>query len=185
MTNSERLRELREKACGVRVDRPDAISLKHGTGNQRMQAGEPGSVGRVKTAKAGTKREITRGTGQDRGRRQGQTTRHTPIKKRRSKPRAGRVVNAHFMSWVHKNFGCLVASAGGCGGPLTWHHLRYSGSPKVDTDGVMLCFSHHQIQGGAESIEAMGREKWQERFGVELAVEAARYRQAYADAEGK
>ena len=76
----------------------------------------------------------------------------SPIRKRRSKPRRGRVIDRAFMAWVHENFGCLVAFAGGCGGSLTWHHLRDHGSQKDDTWGLFLCFCHHEIQGGSESI---------------------------------
>jgi len=108
--------------------------------------------------------------------------RRAPVRKRRVKPRRGRVSDRAFVSWVHENFGCLVAFAGGCGGPLTWHHVRDHGSQKDDTWGLLLCFAHHEVQGGSESIEALGKEKWERRFGMLLAVEPEKYRQAYLDA---
>ena len=105
-----------------------------------------------------------------------------PIPKRRAKPRVNLVRDPKFLKWVHANFGCLVASAGGCSGRLTWHHIRDHGALGKDSWGLLICEGHHQHDAGTESLERLGREKWQARFGVSIKVEAFRYRLLYVAA---
>jgi hypothetical protein len=92
------------------------------------------------------------------------------------------ILDAEFIAWVRAHYGCLVAFAGGCSGRLTWHHIRDHGALGVDSWGLLLCHAHHQYDGGAESLERLGREKWQERFGVVISEAAQGYRDDYVAA---
>ncbi len=96
--------------------------------------------------------------------------------KRRSKPRRGRVVDKAYLAFIAEQ-PCIV-----CGGwPVTVHHHRTLGSPKDDTRTLPLCDPHHMIQWGPESIEAMGKAKFQESHGVDLEAEITRLQQLYRD----
>ncbi len=88
--------------------------------------------------------------------------------KRRSKPRRGRVVDKAYLAFIAAQ-PCLI-----CGEPATVHHVRTLGSPKDDTRALPLCPAHHMIQWGPESIEALGKTKFQERHGVDLEADIAR-----------
>lgn len=109
----------------------------------------------------------------------------SPIPKRRAKARRGRIVCPEFMAFCHENFGCLVAS-GGCDGPLTFHHVKAGpGAQKDDTRGLILCFGHHEAQGLPNSIENLGKRKFELAHGIDIEAEVRRYQQAYADAGNK
>jgi hypothetical protein len=92
-------------------------------------------------------------------------------------------VDQEFMAWMHAHFGCLVAEHGfgGCSGPATFHHVRNCGSVKDDRAGLILCFAHHQHDGGPESLERMGRTRWQAHFDIDIPTEVERNQQAYLD----
>lgn len=68
-----------------------------------------------------------------------------------------------------------------CGEPATVHHVRTLGSPKDDTRTLPLAPRYHMIQWGTESIEALGKKKFQERHGVNIEAEISRLQQLYQD----
>lgn len=90
----------------------------------------------------------------------------TPIKRRRSKPRRGEVHDPAFVAWMHLQ-GCLIEGKGGhvCSGPITFHHVRFCGSPKDDHRGLALCQGGHLHDFGADSIEH-GKAQFEETFGI-------------------
>ena len=108
----------------------------------------------------------------------------TAIPKRRSQARRGRVRDPHFMAFCHRTFGCQVAHSGGCGGALTFHHVKHGWDQKDDTRGLMLCFNHHEHDGGPDALERMGRVKWQERHRINIELQVQMNQQAYEEAGG-
>ncbi len=93
--------------------------------------------------------------------------------KRRSKPRRGRIVDKTYLAWIAAQ-PCLI-----CGEPATVHHIRSFGSAKDDTRTLPLAPRYHMIQWGPESIESLGKIKFQERHGVDLEAEITRLQQLY------
>jgi hypothetical protein len=103
----------------------------------------------------------------------------TPVKKRRSKLRRGRVVDVPYLRWMHTH-GCLVeGKRSPCIGTITVHHFREFGNPKNDRRTLTLCQGHHQEAFGPDSIERLGKAKWQAKFGINIQLEIARYNEAY------
>ena len=94
--------------------------------------------------------------------------------KRRSKPRRGRVVNREYLAFVAEQ-PCIVS-----GERATVHHVRTLGSPKDDTRTLPLAPRYHLIQCGPESIEALGKKRFQELHGVDLEAEISRLQELYA-----
>jgi hypothetical protein len=71
----------------------------------------------------------------------------------------------------------LVAGAG----RMTIHHVRRCGEPKNDRRTVPLPEEKHLIQHGPyTSIEALGKKKFEERYGVDLEAAIVRYNEQYA-----
>ncbi len=61
--------------------------------------------------------------------------------------------------------GCVV-----CNRPAQLHHSRQGrgwSQRSGDHRAYPLCFQHHKHEGGPDSIERMGREAWEARFGTE------------------
>ena len=53
------------------------------------------------------------------------------------------------------------------------HHCRKGGSRATDKLTVPLCPSHHRL--GTYAVQAIGRERFEARYGVNLMTEAKRY----------
>lgn len=110
---------------------------------------------------------------------------HTAIPKRRSKPRRGRVYDPDFMAFCHATFGCQVTYSGGCNGPNTFHHVKAGpGWPKDDTRGLMLCFNHHEAQGLPNSIENLGKRKFETMHGIDVEERIAQNQREYVATGG-
>lgn len=103
----------------------------------------------------------------------------SPINKRRpGPPRRGRVIARDFMRYVRSR-GCLLASKHACRGPVTFHHIRKFGGSKDDSHGIALCLNGHLQGFSLQSIEAMGKEKFQAHWGVDIESEALKNREAW------
>jgi hypothetical protein len=101
--------------------------------------------------------------------------RRSPIRKRRVRPRRGRVVDRDYLSFMATQ-PCLVSGSRN----VTLHHVRFCGSPKDDRRVVPLAPEYHLIQHGPyTSIEALGKAKFQERYGVDLEAAIRRYNSEY------
>jgi hypothetical protein len=107
----------------------------------------------------------------------------SPIRKRRSTPRRGRVVDQAFLSWMHATQPCLLSlrvPGHICIGPKTFHHIRTCGNPKDDRRGLMLCAWAHQVTwNGRSSIEALGKSGFQDHWKVDIEAEIRRYNETY------
>ena len=93
-------------------------------------------------------------------------------------PRRGRVVDRGFMEACRAG-GCLIAGKRHhrCLAPMTFHHIREFGGPKDDTWGVGLCAAAHLVTfNSRDSIEALGKPKFEEYWGVNLVAEAQKNR---------
>jgi hypothetical protein len=90
--------------------------------------------------------------------------------------RRGRVVSSNFMAFVRRR-GCILLGKHTCCGPVTFHHVRSHGSPKDDTWGIGLCAFGHLIDWNSRtSIEALGKAKFEELWGISIAAECERNR---------
>ena len=62
------------------------------------------------------------------------------------------------------------------------HHVRRCGEPKSDLRTLPLAPEYHQIQAGPySSIEALGKRKFEERYGVDLEASIVLYQQVYIE----
>ena len=85
-----------------------------------------------------------------------------PKRRRSGPPRRGRVVDEKYLAWIGSQ-PCMIS-----GKPATVHHVRFCGSPKNDRRTLPLAPEYHEIQFSPFSIEALGKAKFQKRFGVDL-----------------
>jgi len=97
-----------------------------------------------------------------------------PIPKKRKSVRRGRVVDRDFLAWLHTQPGVVFG-----GRTHSVHHVREFGSPKHDRRTLPLEFGYHQIHEGPDSIESMGKQKWQEKHGVDIEGEIERLNRMY------
>jgi hypothetical protein len=105
--------------------------------------------------------------------------RRTPVKKRRSKPRRGRVVDEDFLAWMATQ-GCLVHLVCPEGSQITIHHVREFGSPKNDRRTLTLCtHAHMEAFSKRESIEALGKKAWELLHGVSIEGAIGLYNRRY------
>ena len=94
--------------------------------------------------------------------------------KRRSKQRRGRIVDKDYLAWMAKQ-PALVGY-----GRVTLHHVRRFGEPKDDRRVVPLPAAYHMIGWGSRTaIEALGKDGFQKRFGVDLEAAIVRYNERY------
>jgi hypothetical protein len=84
------------------------------------------------------------------------------------------VVDKKFLAWIHTQY-CAVwehtpLDIAGCNRIriVTAHHVRRLGEPKNDRRVLPLCVRHHLHDGGAFSIERLGKKKFEERYGIDL-----------------
>lgn len=68
-------------------------------------------------------------------------------------------------------------------GRVTFHHVRFCGSPKNDERGLSLCVAHHLHDGGRDSIER-GKAAWAQRFSIDIEAEIENYRRLYVESGG-
>ena len=97
--------------------------------------------------------------------------------------RRGRIVNRPQLAWLHTQ-PCVVHRNFSCSRRLTVHHVKQCpGAQKDDTRGVPLCAEMHLHDFGMESIERLGRRKWEARFGIDLESEIRRLNELWQDAK--
>jgi hypothetical protein len=104
----------------------------------------------------------------------------SPIRKKRSKPRRGRVFDKDYVAWIH-TLPCAVSrrSWAVCRGPVTAHHVRSFGSPKNDRHAIPLCQGHHLHDYGPTSIERIGKARFEEIFALDLVALVNEYLERY------
>ena len=103
--------------------------------------------------------------------------RRTPIRKKRAKPRRGRVIDKDFLAWMHTQ-SCLVRTFPRlCSGDLEFHHVREFGSPKSDRRGLALCTGHHT--SGETSIHKLGKREFEKIHGIDIEGAIVIYNQDY------
>lgn len=117
----------------------------------------------------------------------------TRIKKRRSKPRRGRVHDPDFVAFVAATGICIVKllapeieswTGYSCRGRLTIHHVREYGSPKDDRKILLLCEGHHQHDFGEYCIER-GKKRFEQTFGIDIQKQIATYNEDYGVANAR
>ena len=88
--------------------------------------------------------------------------------------RRGRVADKDYLAWIAL-LPCLVS-----GKRATVHHVRRYGEPKNDRRTVPLAPEYHQIQAGPHtSIEALGKKKFEARYGIDLEATIVRLNALY------
>lgn len=99
----------------------------------------------------------------------------SPIRKRRpGPPRRGRLVDRKYLAWLAQQPGVVLGER-----PITIHHVRFCGSPKDDRRTLPIEYGYHQIQEGWASIEALGKETWEELHGVDIEQSISAYQARY------
>jgi len=94
--------------------------------------------------------------------------RYTPLRKKRSRPRRTlRVVDLRHLDLVRGRRCCV------CGAPPPSHphHVISRKAGGSDRQTAPLCFDHHV---GGRGIHKLGPKLFKERYGVDLAEEAAK-----------
>ncbi len=105
---------------------------------------------------------------------------YTPIRKRRSTPRRGRVVDKPFLKWCATQ-PCAITNEF----PATSHHVRQYGSQKSDHRVIRLVARLHMHESGMYSIERLGKEKFEAHWGISLESEVLKLRERYEREIGK
>lgn len=73
--------------------------------------------------------------------------------------------------------------SGLCG--VTVHHVRRHGEPKNDRRTVPLLAHYHLIGiGGKDSIEYLGKQKFEEKYGVDLEASIVKLNEQYEKEKG-
>lgn len=101
----------------------------------------------------------------------------TPIRKVRSTPRKGRVIDRKFMGFMAK-LPCLVTNEL----PATTHHVRFCGSPKSDRRTIRLVARLHMLTNetpGEPCIERIGKGAFEARYGIDIEAAIADYNEQY------
>ncbi len=71
------------------------------------------------------------------------------------------------------------------GRAATIHHVRLCGSARDDHRILPLAPEYHLIQHGPRtSIEALGKRRFEERYGIDIEASVAEYRRRYLGARG-
>lgn len=107
-------------------------------------------------------------------RRQSRIQRGAPPRRKRLRPRKGRVHDKPFLKWMAAQF-CLVSGHRG----VTVHHVRRYGEPKSDRRTVPLIAEFHLYEYGRYSIERLGKERFEAYHSVDLEAAIVRYNEAY------
>lgn len=106
----------------------------------------------------------------------------TPVKKRRSKPRRGRVRDPRRLAFIAEQ-PCLVTGEW----PVTVHHVRRYGEPKNDHRAVPLVARLHMLTSekpGEPCVERLGRLGFEKYYGVDFEAAIERYSRLYHDCHG-
>lgn len=102
-----------------------------------------------------------------------------PIRKKRAKVRRGRIVDKKYLAFVSRQ-PCIVSGRM----PATVHHVRRFGESKNDRRTVPLMAEYHLYQNGpGTSVEGLGKEKFEEMWGVDLEGEILRLNGEYGAGE--
>lgn len=104
----------------------------------------------------------------------------TPVRRKRSTARIDRLIDRAFIGWIHGQ-PCLIEGKAGheCKGRITAHHVREYGNTRSDRRTLALCQAAHMHDFGPDSIERLGKQKWQEKFGVDIQNAIRDYNAAY------
>ena len=89
-------------------------------------------------------------------------------RKRPGRPRRGRIIDKAFIAWMHLEPCAVAGFASGCRGPITFHHVRRFGEQKDDRRGLALCEAHHLHDAGPDSIERLGKKRFEQVFGINI-----------------
>ena len=103
-----------------------------------------------------------------------------PIPKRRKTPRRGRVVDIPFLDWMATQPCCVTGRR-----PATTHHVREFGSQKNDRRAIRLVAELHLHEAGNFSIERIGKDKFEERWGINIEDEIAKVNARYRAETGR
>jgi hypothetical protein len=98
----------------------------------------------------------------------------SPVNRQRETPRRGRVIDEAYLDWADGQPCCITKKF-----PATSHHVRFCGSPKDDTRIVRLAPELHMHGFGMNSIERLGKEKFEAFHGIKLEAEIVKLRQQY------
>lgn len=106
----------------------------------------------------------------------------SPVRKKRpGKPRRGRVVDKDYLEWMGETQSCLVSGRR----PVTLHHVREFGSPKNDRRTVPLIAELHLYEAGMQSVERLGKAKFQRIHKVNFEVSISEYNRQYKAEKGE
>lgn len=101
------------------------------------------------------------------------------VKANRGTARRGRVVDKDYLAWMASQ-GCMIS-----GKRPTLHHVRRFGEPKDDRRVLPLAPEYHMKDYGPRtSIEALGKVKFEARFGVDLEAAIVKYNARYERERG-
>lgn len=79
-----------------------------------------------------------------------------------------------YLAWVALQPGVVRG-----GNVVTVHHVRFCGSPKDDRRTLPIELGYHTYQEGPESIEAMGKDRWERQHKVCIEDEIKRLQGLY------
>lgn len=103
-------------------------------------------------------------------------SRHTPIKKKRSKPRRGRVEDSDRIAWADLQPCCVTGTW-----PATTHHVRSYGSPKDDTKIMRLADYLHMDTNARPGIPCIehGKQLFEKFHGISIDAEVLKLQEQY------
>lgn len=158
MTNSERLRQMREGNAGA-LQAP-VVARRATTHFSPSNEGAKQEVARSKSLKRKPRAKVR--------------------KKRKGPPRKGRIVDKPYLAFIAAQ-PCMIS-----GKPATVHHVKEGpGAQKNDRRTLPLAPEYHQIQAGEDSIEKLGKKKFEARHNVNLEERILHYQAAYIAVGGK
>lgn len=102
----------------------------------------------------------------------------TPVKKRRSKPRRGRVIDKARLEWMSRQSCCVTGER-----PATVHHVRFCGSLKDDTRILPLVARLHMRtneRSGEPCIER-GKAVFEDFWDVDIEELVTKYQEMYRE----
>lgn len=85
----------------------------------------------------------------------------TPVKRKRSKPRRGRILDSKYLKFITEQPCLITAQMGGvCGGKVEAHHAgdHGFGQKADDSTAVPLCNFHHLY--GPCAVHVLGKRFW-------------------------
>src|ERR1700744_4680774 len=100
------------------------------------------------------------------------------VTKKRGEPRKGRFVDIPRLKWATTQVCCVTGRF-----PATTHHVRAFGGSKDDTSIIRLVRELHLHEAGMESIERLGKSKFEARWGIDIEAEIRKLASRYALAQ--